>query len=301
MLCYTIGLLMMLRHVRTMNLPMRAVRARPFHALRRLPPVATFGRTLSTKRLGVPSMVEAAVANGRSEAEQHTFFNGKVAATVLAAEPPEPTTSVPPEDAPARCIDTREEARRVVEVLMRHSTPDRVHAVDTEVMGLDLKKSPLGQGHVTCVSVYSGPDVDFGGGAGEALWFDTLDMDNGVLDELKPWLEHTAALKVWHNYAFDRHVLFNHGVDAQGFGGDTMHMARLWDASRISGYSLSVLTDEVVGRRKVPMKEIFGKPVLKKDGTPGTCPLPSRNPPLPPTLTSTPTPTLTPTLTPTPT
>tara|TARA_B100000780_G_scaffold223958_1_gene163105 strand:- start:401 stop:544 length:144 start_codon:yes stop_codon:yes gene_type:complete len=36
-----------------------------------------------------------------------------------------------------------------------------------------------------------------------------------VLDELKPWLEHTAALKVWHNYAFDRHVLFNHGVDAQ--------------------------------------------------------------------------------------
>ena len=163
MLCYTIGLLMMLRHVRTMNLPMRAVRARPFHALRRLPPVATFGRALSTKRHGVPSMVEAAVANGRSEAEQHTFFNGKVAATVLAAEPPEPTTSVPPEDAPARCIDTREEARRVVEVLMRHSTPDRVHAVDTEVMGLDLKKSPLGQGHVTCVSVYSGPDVDFGG------------------------------------------------------------------------------------------------------------------------------------------
>ena len=165
MLCYTIGLLMMLRHVRTMNLPLRAAaRARPFHhALRRLPPVATFGRMLSSKRHEVPSMVEAAVANGRTEAEQHTFFNGKVATTVLAAEPPEPATIVPPEDAPARCIDTREEARRVVEVLMRHSTPDRVHAVDTEVMGLDLKKSPLGQGHVTCVSVYSGPDVDFGG------------------------------------------------------------------------------------------------------------------------------------------
>jgi hypothetical protein len=281
MLCYTIGLLMMLRHVRTMNLPLRAARVRPFHALRqRLPPVATFGRTLSTKRHGVPSMMEAAVVNGQSEAEQHTFFNGKVATTVLAAEPPEPTTSVPPENAPARCIDTREEARRVVEVLMRHSTPDRVHAVDTEVMGLDLKKSPLGQGHVTCVSVYSGPDVDFGGGAGEALWFDTLDMENGVLDELKPWLEHAAALKVWHNYAFDRHVLFNHGVDAQGFGGDTMHMARLWDASRLSGYSLAVLTDELlVGRRKVTMMEIFGKPVLKKDGTPGTSyPLPSPYP-----------------------
>ena len=31
-----------------------------------------------------------------------------------------------------------------------------------------------------------------------------------------------------------------------------MHMARLWDASRKSGYSLSTLTEEVVGRRKVP-------------------------------------------------
>ena len=282
MLCYTIGLLMMLRHVRTMNLPSRAARARPFHALRRLPPVATFGWTLSTKRLAVPSMMEAAVANGRSEAEQHTFFNGKVTTTVLPAEPPAPSTGAPPEDAPARCIDTREEARRVVEVLMRHSTPDRVHAVDTEVMGLDLSKSPLGQGHVTCVSVYSGPDIDFGGGAGEALWFDTLDMENGVLDELKPWLEHPAALKVWHNYAFDRHVLYNHGVDAQGFGGDTMHMARLWDASRTGGYSLEVLTDEVVGRRKVPMKEIFGQPQLKKDGAPAATLQPAPAPsPLP--------------------
>ena len=60
--------------------------------------------------------------------------------------------------------------------------------------------------------------------------------------------------QVWHNYAFDRHVLYNHMVDVQGFGGDTMHMARLWDASRKTkgGYSLSVLTEEVVGRRKVP-------------------------------------------------
>lgn len=37
---------------------------------------------------------------------------------------------------------------------------------------------------------------------------------------------------MWHNYGFDRHVLFNEGIDAQGFAGDTMHMARLWDTSR---------------------------------------------------------------------
>jgi hypothetical protein len=38
--------------------------------------------------------------------------------------------------------------------------------------------------------------------------------------------------KAWHNYGFDRHVLFNHGVDAVGFSADTMHMARLLDTSR---------------------------------------------------------------------
>ena len=105
--------------------------------------MATFKRTLSSN---VPSMV-ARVAVGRAEAEQQSLSKGKVE-TVLAAEPhrpPEPACS-PPEDAPARCIDTREEARRVVEVLLRHSKPDRVHAVDTEVMGLDLKKSPHGPG-----------------------------------------------------------------------------------------------------------------------------------------------------------
>jgi len=90
-----------------------------------------------------------------------------------------------------------------------------------------------------------------------------------VLDVFKPWLEDAGVHKVWHNYGFDRHVLYNHGIDVRGLGGDTMHMARLWDASRKVGYSLEALTDELVGRRKVPMKQIFGVPILKKDGTPG--------------------------------
>ena len=67
----------------------------------------------------------------------------------------------------------------------------------------------------------------------------------------RPWLEDADVLKVWHNYGFDRHVLYNHGVDVVGFGGDTMHMARLWDASRLAGYSLAALTEELVGRAKV--------------------------------------------------
>ena len=115
--------------------------------------------------------------------------------------------------------------------------------------------------------MYSGPEIDFGTGPGRALWIDTTAP--GVLEAMRPWLEDEGAKKVWHNYGFDRHVLNNEGIDLKGFSADTMHMARLWDASRKSGYSLEQLTAELVGRRKTPMKEIFGVPRLKRDGTPG--------------------------------
>jgi hypothetical protein len=52
--------------------------------------------------------------------------------------------------------------------------------------------------------------------------------------------------QVWHNYSFDRHVMERLGVAMRGFGGDTMHMARLWDSSRMvrGGYSLEALSSE---------------------------------------------------------
>jgi DNA polymerase-1 len=76
---------------------------------------------------------------------------------------------------------------------------------------------------------------------------------------------------VWHHYGFDRHVLWNEGIDVHGFGGDTMHMARLQDTSRakMGGYSLESLTDALIGRRKQPMKELFGVKRKRKDGTDG--------------------------------
>lgn len=52
--------------------------------------------------------------------------------------------------------------------------------------------------------------------------------------------------QVWHNYSFDRHVMERTGVRMAGFAGDTMHMARLWDSSRMGrgGYSLEALSSE---------------------------------------------------------
>ena len=69
-----------------------------------------------------------------------------------------------------------------------------------------------------------------------------------VLSLFAPFFEDASIPKIWHNYSFDRHVLGNHGIDAKGFGGDTMHMARLLDSARGrikgKGYSLESLSND---------------------------------------------------------
>ena len=176
-------------------------------------------------------------------------------------------------------VRTKEEAEKALHALM-NAPLDTFHACDTEVMDINLNnEGPVGNGYVTCLSVYSGPDFDYGLGEkpGRALWIDNLDDSFGILSILKPFLESEKHLKVWHNYGFDRHVLFNEGIDVKGLGGDTMHMARLWDTSRArrvgssgSPYSLESLTFDLLNRRKVPMKEIFGLHRIRKDGTEGS-------------------------------
>eukprot|EP00526_Cylindrotheca_closterium_P001952 CAMPEP_0113609810 /NCGR_PEP_ID=MMETSP0017_2-20120614/4691_1 /TAXON_ID=2856 /ORGANISM="Cylindrotheca closterium" /LENGTH=1049 /DNA_ID=CAMNT_0000518655 /DNA_START=101 /DNA_END=3250 /DNA_ORIENTATION=+ /assembly_acc=CAM_ASM_000147 len=177
-------------------------------------------------------------------------------------------------------VRTKEQAKIVMEKLM-NADRSILHAADTEVMDIDLKEvGPIGNGYVTCASVYSGPDFDYGLGEepGSTLWIDNLDDACGILQEFKEWFEDPTIYKVFHNYGFDRHVLWNEGIDCQGFGGDTMHMARLQDTSRAKGqgegqglgYSLEALTSTILGMRKRPMKEIFGVPRLRKDGTPGS-------------------------------
>lgn len=62
--------------------------------------------------------------------------------------------------------------------------------------------------------------------------------------EFKEYLEDPRYLKVFHNYGYDRHIFFNHGIEVKGFGGDTMHMARLVDPSRPPNqYGLSALSE----------------------------------------------------------
>lgn len=174
-------------------------------------------------------------------------------------------------------VRTVADARIVMERLM-NADPSVFHACDTEVMDIDLKTvGPVGNGYVTCASIYSGEDFDYGlgEGPGSVLWIDNLDDACGVLQEFKPFFESELHKKIWHNYGFDRHVMWNEGIDCRGFGGDTMHMARLQDTSRSregngNGYSLEALTEDLLRRRKLPMKEIFGVRRLRKDGSEGS-------------------------------
>ena len=54
-------------------------------------------------------------------------------------------------------------AARALECLYKYK--DRVHAWDTETVGVDIKKeSPVGRGYVICASAFIGPEVNFGNG-----------------------------------------------------------------------------------------------------------------------------------------
>ncbi|CAK7338432.1 unnamed protein product [Dovyalis caffra] len=158
-----------------------------------------------------------------------------------------------------------------------------IHACDTEVAKINVKEeTPIDHGEITCFSIYSGPEADFGSGK-SCIWVDVLDGGGGdLLNEFALFFEDPDIKKVWHNYSFDNHVIENYGISVSGFHADTMHLARLWDSSRRlnGGYSLEALTGdqkvmcgagscykELIG--KVSMKTIFGKKKVKKDGSEG--------------------------------
>ena len=170
----------------------------------------------------------------------------------------------PPKD--VHVVDTLAEAKRIAALLMGAEMQERTFACDTEVMDIDVtRESPCCHGVVTCFSIYCGSDVDFSQGnvTGDPkktmLWVDTwlngederAEEAKDIMETFKPFFESDSHKKVWHNYSFDRHVMERMGVKCNGFYGDTMHMARLWDSSRTGrgGYSLEALTSTYIFKR----------------------------------------------------
>lgn len=153
-------------------------------------------------------------------------------------------------------IQTKREAAAVIDIL--HTLPEEtLVAWDTETTDVDpTVQTPVGNGRVICATAYAGHDIDFG--TGSRLFVDCLDGEKDLLQTFKPYFESENRKKVWHHYAFDRHVLQNGGIRVGGFGGDTMHMARLVDTS-LRRYALDELCGHFLqGQRKTGMKDRFG-------------------------------------------
>jgi len=53
--------------------------------------------------------------------------------------------------------------------------------------------------------------------SGPYLWIDNLGMSKGTLEYFKEYFEDPAILTTWHNFSFDRHVMYNMGIDVQVF------------------------------------------------------------------------------------
>ena len=84
-------------------------------------------------------------------------------------------------------VRTVEDARRVIKIL--ESLDDRIHAWDTETIGIDPKKvSPVGHGRVLCAQCFVGPDINFGNGP--RLFIDNYADSADVILEFKNYFEN---------------------------------------------------------------------------------------------------------------
>lgn len=58
------------------------------------------------------------------------------------------------------------------------------------------KTGPIGNGRVTCISIYGGTDLDLGEGPGKILWVDNLGEADGTLEEFLPFFLSEKHKKV---------------------------------------------------------------------------------------------------------
>lgn len=234
-------------------------------------PYRILARVLSAHPASAPLTPSSAPLEPPPNPVRRHADGGVWSADVGPSDAPSPAPAQKPVNLDGVTIvrDARAAARAIHQLSL---VRDTLVAWDTETTGIDpTVESPVGKGRVICLTAYGGEDLDFGNGP--KLYVDCLDAEGGweeMLQAFKTYFEDDELLKVWHNYSFDRHVLNNHGINVAGFGGDTMHMARLVDTSR-KRYSLEELCGDFLDEsfRKSPMKKRFGAPRVLKDGSEG--------------------------------
>ncbi|KAJ1459934.1 hypothetical protein M885DRAFT_560176 [Pelagophyceae sp. CCMP2097] len=148
-------------------------------------------------------------------------------------------------------VNSVDAAKAVSDHLLEVLASDPLQVFSVEVTcDLDLKnQGPVGNGRLTSLSLYAGPNFWFTGADGNghvrgaALFVDVLDRE--VLHAFKPWLE-SRAKKVWHDYSISRHVVEQGGLLLGGFSGDVKHMSAFRDPQRTDG-ALSALAYDLIG------------------------------------------------------
>lgn len=112
---------------------------------------------------------------------------------------------------------------------------DRPHAWDTECVGVNVNsQSTVTHGDVICATCFCGDDADFGNGP--KLFVDNAGSAAGLLERFfGSYFKDSSYKKVFHNYAFDAHLLWRQDIKLEGFHADTMHLARLYDTSLAKG------------------------------------------------------------------
>jgi DNA polymerase-1 len=128
---------------------------------------------------------------------------------------------------PAADYETILRQRQLDEWLARISaTP--VVAVDTETTGLDPMKARL-VGIALSIEPHRGAYLPLAhryAGVPEQLTIES------VLEQLKPWLQDPAKLKVGQNLKYDKHVFANHGIELNGIAHDTLLQSYVLESHR---------------------------------------------------------------------
>ncbi len=80
-----------------------------------------------------------------------------------------------------------------------------------------------------------------------------------VLQQLRPWLENPAALKLGQHIKYDRHVLANHGIELRGYAHDTMLQSYVLEVHK--PHNLESLALRHLGLQGLSYEDLCGKGV----------------------------------------
>lgn len=130
--------------------------------------------------------------------------------------------------------------------------------LDTETTSCDPKKEgPVGKAELWCLTLAwrTGQDIR------------RAFVPREYVYRLGLWLGDAKAPKVGTNiFGYDRHVIWNLGMECRGIVGDTLRMSRLLDPSKTAGHDLKTW-GERLGWETIPYSAIAGRPAHGKPKT----------------------------------